>query len=86
VIRAVIYLLIVVLMLLFASQNLAPVELHIFIGAPLGVPLVLLLAIAFVAGYALALLSFIITAQRKLRARWQQRPKVDVRRADTDGP
>jgi uncharacterized integral membrane protein len=62
-------LLVIVTMLIFASQNLEETEIHVVAGRPQHVPLILIIAISFVSGYAMAILSFIFSNSRKRKKR-----------------
>ncbi len=63
--KAVISLIVIITMLIFASQNMEEAEIHVVAGRPAQVPLILIVAISFVSGYAVAILSFIFSNSRK---------------------
>lgn len=73
--RAVISLIVIVLLLLFASQNMEHAQVYVLAGTPARVPLILIMAICFVLGYATAILSFIFHSSRKRRSK----PALPVR-------
>lgn len=70
--RAVISLIIVILLLIFASQNMDTVNVTVVTGKPVTIPLIMIIAISFVTGYAVATLSFIVMTTKKRRLRNQQ--------------
>ncbi|MBF0255887.1 MAG: LapA family protein [Gammaproteobacteria bacterium] len=67
--RAVVSLFVIVTMLIFASQNMEEAEIHVVAGRPQHVPLILIIAVSFVSGYAMAILSFIFSNSRKRKKR-----------------
>jgi uncharacterized integral membrane protein len=67
--RAVISLIVIITMLIFASQNMEEAEIHVVAGRPAQLPLILIIAISFVSGYAMAILSFIFSNSRKRKKR-----------------
>jgi uncharacterized integral membrane protein len=67
--KAVVSLIIVILLVIFASQNMDHAEVNMVMGSPTKVPLILIIAGAFIAGYATALITFVMSATRKKKAR-----------------
>ena len=63
--KTVISLIVIITMLIFVAQNMEETEIHIVAGRPASVPLILIIAISFVSGYALAILSFVLSRRRK---------------------
>ncbi|MBF0308765.1 MAG: LapA family protein [Magnetococcales bacterium] len=47
-------LLLSILLLIFASQNMAPVQIRLIVGPPLEMPLILIISGAFIGGFVLA--------------------------------
>ncbi|MBF0422601.1 MAG: DUF1049 domain-containing protein [Magnetococcales bacterium] len=65
-VRLVISLIFAIFLLIFASQNMHGTEVRFVFGEAVEMPLILALAGAFIAGFALAVFYFIIrTGQRK---------------------
>lgn len=58
---------IIILLVIFASQNLDPIMVRFVFGSAVNVPLIIVIIGAFVAGYALALFSFIIRLSKRNR-------------------
>ena len=57
--RLIFYLVVTATAVLFASQNLGAVPVHMVAGRPLEVPLIVLVGISFLAGYLTAILTVI---------------------------
>jgi len=58
------YLLLTILIVIFATQNMEPVPIYLVIGAPLSLPLIVIVGLSFFIGYAFALLNVILRATR----------------------
>ncbi|MBT3404186.1 MAG: hypothetical protein HOL04_09390 [Gammaproteobacteria bacterium] len=63
--KSVVMLIFIVLLLIFSSQNMEHAEIHAVAGRPFSVPLILIIAGAFVAGYATALFTFIMKQSKR---------------------
>ncbi|MBF0470156.1 MAG: DUF1049 domain-containing protein [Gammaproteobacteria bacterium] len=74
--KAVFSLIVIILFLIFASQNMERAAVHFVTGRPMHLPLILIIGIAFVLGYASAILSFIISASKK-RGRQQRHGSME---------
>ena len=55
----------IVLLLIFSSQNMEHAEIHAVAGRPFSAPLILIIAGAFIAGYATALFTFIMKQSKR---------------------
>lgn len=53
------------MLLIFSSQNMDEAEIHMVAGNPLQIPLILIIAGAFIAGYATALFVFIMKQTKR---------------------
>ena len=62
--KAVISLIIVILLIIFASQNMEDVSIHVVMGSPVEIPMILIIAVSFILGYATALFTFVMKASR----------------------
>ncbi len=58
------YLFMVVLIVLFASQNLEVVQVHMIAGQPMDVPLIVVIGISFFVGFVSAILGVIRKAMK----------------------
>ncbi len=77
--RMIVYLIIGALVVLFASQNLEIVPVYIFTGSAIEVPLIMIVAVSFLAGFVTAIISVIRKAiQRHKR---KGRVMIDPRRS-----
>ncbi len=63
--KAIISLIIVILLIIFASQNMGQVSVHVVMGRPVEVPMILIIAVSFILGYATALFTFVIKASSR---------------------
>ncbi|HIJ21595.1 MAG: LapA family protein [Gammaproteobacteria bacterium] len=63
--KSVLVLIFILLLLIFSSQNMEHAAIHVVTGRPLQVPLILIIAGAFVAGYATALFTFIMKESKR---------------------
>ncbi len=63
--KSVLMLIFIVLLLIFSSQNLEHAEIHAVAGRPFKLPLILIIAGSFIAGYATALISFIMKQSKR---------------------
>lgn len=63
--KSVVVLIFILLLLIFSSQNMEHAEIHMVAGNPLEIPLILIIAGAFIAGYATALFTFIIKQSKR---------------------
>ncbi len=68
-IKAVVLLVIVVLLLVFTMQNMEHAVVYVVTGQPIRIPLILLIAISFVLGYAFALLTFVLGIARRKKGK-----------------
>ncbi|MEG3620327.1 LapA family protein [Magnetovibrio sp. PR-2] len=59
------YLAFVILMVVFASQNLTNVTVYLLAGSPIQIPLILVIGMSFFIGFAFAILTVIRRAIRK---------------------
>ncbi len=68
--KSIVVLIFILMLLIFSSQNMDEAEIHMVAGNPLQIPLILIIAGAFIAGYATALFTFIMKqSKRKDRER-----------------
>lgn len=58
-------LILAILLLIFASQNMHEVQLRLVFGSAVELPMILVVASAFVAGYALATFNYILRVTTK---------------------
>ncbi len=63
--KLIVSLILAILLLIFSTQNLHPVWVRFIVGPAVQLPVIVILAGAFVAGYALAVFSQIIKGARK---------------------
>ncbi len=63
--KSVVVLIFILMLLIFSSQNMEHAEIHMVAGNPLQVPLILIIAGAFIAGYATALFTFIMKQSKR---------------------
>ncbi|MBT7307646.1 MAG: LapA family protein [Gammaproteobacteria bacterium] len=63
--KSVVVLIFILLLLIFSSQNMEHASIHVVTGRPLQIPLILIIAGAFVAGYATALFTFIMKQSKR---------------------
>lgn len=63
--KLIVSLILAILLLIFSTQNLHPVWVRFIVGPAVQLPVIVVLAGAFVAGYALAVFSQIIKGARK---------------------
>ena len=63
--KSVVVLIFILLLVIFSSQNMEHAEIHVVAGRPLQLPLILIIAGAFIAGYATALFTFIIKQSKR---------------------
>jgi len=73
--KSIISLIIIILLVIFASQNMHDTSVHIVMGSPIEVPLILIIAGAFLAGYVTALISFVVAAPAKKHKAKQELPQ-----------
>ncbi|QEP43978.1 hypothetical protein D5085_13130 [Ectothiorhodospiraceae bacterium BW-2] len=67
--RAFISLIVIIVLLIFASQNMEEAEIHVVTGKPMAIPMILIIAVSFICGYAVAMFSCIIITARKRKSR-----------------
>lgn len=77
-VRMIVYLIIGALVVLFASQNLEIVPVYIFTGRAIEVPLIMIVAVSFFAGFVAAIVGVIQKAIR--RHKRKSRVIIDPRR------
>ena len=58
------YFLLTILIVIFATQNIEPVPIYLIVGAPLTLPLIVIVGLSFFIGYAFALFSVILRATK----------------------
>nr|CAV30815.1 similar to MamL [Magnetovibrio blakemorei] len=63
--KMLLYLVIVTLIIIFASQNLADVNVYLIAGRPAQMPLVLVIGLSFFTGFAMAIVTVIRRAIRR---------------------
>jgi uncharacterized integral membrane protein len=63
--KSVVVLIFILMLLIFSSQNMEEAKIHMVAGNPLHIPLILIIAGAFIAGYATALFVFIMKQTRR---------------------
>jgi uncharacterized integral membrane protein len=66
--KPIVYFLMAVLFVIFSTQNMESVRLYILGGRPLDLPLILIIGISFLSGYAFALFGVLYRAMKKNRA------------------
>ena len=67
VLRILAYLTVVLVLLVFATQNMQPVTVYLVAGPPLEIPLIVAVALAFITGYGFALFGLLLGAARGSR-------------------
>ena len=72
--KSIISLIIILLLIIFSTQNMSHTSVHVIMGGPIQLPLILIIAVAFIAGYATALLAFVVTASRKKKKEKSELP------------
>lgn len=65
----VVYLILVVLVILFATQNMETVPVHLIAGRPFEVPLIVVVGMSFFAGFAAAIFGVVFRALKGGRPR-----------------
>ena len=63
--KSVVMLVLIVLLMIFSSQNMEDAQIHAVAGRPFSIPLILIIAGSFIAGYATALFTFIIKQSKR---------------------
>lgn len=58
------YFLVAILILVFATQNMSPVTIFLVAGPPLNVPVVVIVGVSFFLGYAVALFGVVMRATK----------------------
>lgn len=71
--KAMLSLIVIILLVIFSSQNMEHTPVNMVLGGPVSVPLILVIAGAFIAGYATALFTFVISASKKKKTKAKQR-------------
>ncbi len=64
ILRVIFYLLVIVAIGIFASQNMSMVPVYLLVGPPVQVPLIVVVVMAFIVGYAFALLAVVFRAAK----------------------
>ncbi|GAB0057871.1 Magnetosome protein MamL-like [Candidatus Magnetaquicoccaceae bacterium FCR-1] len=67
--RAFLSLLLAILLLIFASQNMHSVQIRLIVGPPLDLPLILIISGAFIAGFLLATVNHLARKVLRIRRR-----------------
>ena len=65
--RILAYLIVVIVLIVFATQNMQPVTVYLVAGPPVAVPLIVVIVLAFIIGYAFALFSLLLGAAKRSR-------------------
>ncbi|MBF0219221.1 MAG: hypothetical protein HQL49_06805 [Gammaproteobacteria bacterium] len=78
--RAIFTLVVIILLVIFTSQNMDDVEIYLVTGEPMHHPKILIIGIAFALGYATATISFIISSSKRKR---EQQQRGELQRYET---
>ncbi|MBF0339551.1 MAG: LapA family protein [Magnetococcales bacterium] len=70
--RAFLSLLLAILLLIFASQNMHAVQVRLVVGPPLELPLILIISGAFIAGFLLATVNHLARKVMRIRRRGEE--------------
>ena len=65
--RTLTYFIVVLVLIVFATQNMEPVAVYLVAGPPVTVPLIVTCALAFISGYGFALFGVLLRAARGSR-------------------
>jgi uncharacterized integral membrane protein len=65
--RILAYLIVVIVLIVFATQNMQPVTIYLVAGPPVAVPLIVVIVLAFIFGYAFALFALLLGAAKRSR-------------------
>jgi uncharacterized integral membrane protein len=66
--RILAYFIVIIVLIVFATQNMEPVTIYLVVGPPVAVPLIVAIVLAFIFGYAFALFGLLLGAAK--RNRW----------------